>query len=318
MGKDASFLYMQVPNKLSQLSPGTNRKDGQIQPYFGVVGGGLPSDVSVRIPIGSMFFARPQQDTVMTLTPMDNPVNGSYSNEVRLHRLDPRAVTYKTVGTQTRFGAINQNNYLLFGYHSRAAAGTSSYVLRLVLAQVTKNNFQRLQVQPRVLDLPSGAAVNGAYSISQITAIDDYFLVSQLQEGIYKVKQDGSVRKVDNTNQISSFYKWQGKVYAQALNRLLVSSDDGETWTAFTGSPSFLIFSDFRVLGDSLIGHTTNNNQLYTLRWNGGSGRVRELKNDGLEQTEITGLEQLGDTVYVGTTNGLFKRPLKNFFESKP
>ncbi|MGI4883906.1 MAG: hypothetical protein ACRYFR_02985 [Janthinobacterium lividum] len=41
------------------------------------------------------------------------------------------------------------------------------------------------------------------------------------------------------------------------------------------------------------------------------------MKNDGLEYTDFADLAQLGDTVYLGTTSGLFKRPLSNFFEGK-
>lgn len=58
---------------------------------------------------------------------------------------------------------------------------------------------------------------------------------------------------------------------------------------------------------------------MFTVQWLSPTKlRLRELKNDGLNYADFSDLVQLGDTVYLGTTNGLFKRPLAKFFESKP
>ena len=73
-------------------------------------------------------------------------------------------------------------------------------------------------------------------------------------------------------------------------------------------------------MGDSLVGisHGVITNSLFTLRWlNANTIRLREVKNDGLGYADFSDLVQLGDTVYLGTTNGLFKRPLSNFFVGK-
>ncbi|MBF9222733.1 hypothetical protein [Hymenobacter ruricola] len=315
-GKDASSLYLQTASAVWKAAPGVSG-----QPYLSVLGF-AGTDVSVRFPLAADVYARPLTDTLVRVTPYANAADSDYSVDIRLHQLDPQAITYKALAGESsqgdyQFAAINQNRYLLLGYR-RTAAGPTDPAIRLVLAPVTFDAFRVLQVQPRVLTLPGVVPTAGAY-ILRITAIDDYFLVALTGGSVFKIKQDGSVRLVSSQDNVTAFYKYQGQVYAHAgLSNLLVSADAGETWRTYTGVPSVLRSSGFKVLGDSLVGYVRPFNQLYSLRWNGGTGRVRELKNDGLGQTAITGIEQLRDTVYVTTTGGLFKRPLKTFFESKP
>ena len=117
-----------------------------------------------------------------------------------------------------------------------------------------------------------------------------------------------------------NYYKWQGTVYAVECNgskAVMTSTDNGETWQRQTGVPTYFWASTFRPVGDSLVGitHIIATNSLYTVRWNGKSYQVHELKNDGLGKADFTDIVQLGDTVYLGTTSGLFKRPLNKFFE---
>ncbi|MET4075960.1 hypothetical protein [Hymenobacter sp. UYCo722] len=320
IGQDASSLFLHTPGILSQLSPGVRS-----QPYFENLNGRMPSDVAIRVPLAATVVAFPIADTVVTVAPYADAVNPEYSANVRLHKLDPQAITYRVTvkslsGRESQFAAINRNNYLLLSYR-RPGAAVGTTVLRLVLARITltPGAFQRVQLQSQIIDFPTSALSGSSYPyISQITAIDDYFLVSKSDGGLFKVTENGTVRLVDSERSVKTAYAWQGKLYAQSFSdKLLVSADAGETWTTYTNTPSFLSSSRFQVLGDSLIGYTDSFNQLYSLRWNGGTGRIRELKNDGMGEAAINDIKQLGDTVYVGTTSGLFKRPAKAFFESK-
>jgi hypothetical protein len=318
LGQDASSLYLHTPGVLSQLSPGVRSR-----PYFENLSGRLPSDVKTRIPLAATVVAFPIADTVVTVAPYADPVDVEYSANIRLHSLDQQAITCKAslggAGGEFQFAALNKNKYLLLAYR-RPAPTAMMTVLRLVLTRVTFNASQRVQVQSQIIDFPTTSTSGSGYPyISEITAIDDYFLVGKSDGGLFKVTENGNIRLVNPENSIKSIYKWQGKVYAQPFgNKLLVSADAGETWTTYTNTPSFLRSSGFRVLGDSLIGFIQPFNQLYSLRWNSGTGRIRELKNDGLGEAAITDIALLGDTVYVGTTSGLFKRPKTAFFESKP
>ena len=320
IGQDASSLFLHTPGILSQLSPGARSR-----PYFENLNGRMPSDVAISVPLAATVVAFPVADTVVTVAPYADAVNPEFSANIRLHKLDPQSITYRVTlgsssGREYQFAAINKNNYLLLCYR-RPGATLGTTVLRLVLARITltPGAFQRVQLQSQVIDFPTPALSGSSYPyISQIAAIDDYFLVDKA-DGLFKVTENGVVRLVASEPSVKAIYKWQGKVYAQSLStRLLVSADAGESWTTYNNTPSFLSSSRFQVLGDSLIGYIDSFNQLYSLRWNGGTGRVRELKNDGMGEAAINNIRQLGDTMYVGTTSGLFKRPAKVFFESKP
>ncbi|RZL08237.1 MAG: hypothetical protein EOO62_15690 [Hymenobacter sp.] len=316
MGKDERALYLQSPSYLGVVAPGSLG-----QRYFLGYLSYLPADVNVRLPIAPTFLAVPQLDTLVALIRPTEPISNYSGTTIRLRQLDPRAQSTSYPGSllqQTPFAAISAQNYLLFGYRSLTA--TNMPVLRLVLARVTLDNNQHLQTQSRVLDFPGSPAFDATSYVGTITAIDDYFLVDCGRNGGYKVRQDGTISRVYPEAQVATFYKWQGLIYAHTYrNTLLLSADGGETWRTFTNAPSFLSQSDFRIIADSLVGYVRTTHQLYTLRWSSpGTPRIRELKNDGMAQVTITGLEQLHDTVYAGTTGGLYRRPLKAFFEAAP
>ena len=133
------------------------------------------------------------------------------------------------------------------------------------------------------------------------------------------IREDGTIKRVFGANETDICYKWQGILYAvEEYNSILLSKDDGETWQRATGTPDAFNFTSYHTVSDSLVVVTHgSDNQIFTLKWQGSNYTIRALKNDGFGQGDITGLEQLGDTVYVGTTGGLFKRPLSQFFEPK-
>jgi hypothetical protein len=68
-----------------------------------------------------------------------------------------------------------------------------------------------------------------------------------------------------------------------------------------------------------VLTHLYGGGRLYTLNISQARQKwhLRQLKDDGLNQTAINDLQTWGDTVYLATSTGLFKRPLSKFFESK-
>jgi hypothetical protein len=165
------------------------------------------------------------------------------------------------------------------------------------------------------IEIPISYLVASSY-VRNIAAIDDYFLVNLVDAGIYKIKQDGTFRQVHSGALADAFYKWNNTVYAPVeYNRILTSTDNGDSWQLSTGTPDHFTLTNYYTVGDSLVGVHFGN--LFTLNWNGPRFTSRFLKNDGLERARITGIETLRDTVYVATTSGLFARPIKQFFETK-
>lgn len=308
-GTNGQALYFQQPNFFTRFSgknPNASQKDF-------VSGGRLPTDVSIRLPLGREFFAYPAYDSLLVVCRNDEPLN--YEAYVQLRRFDHTGIRFNTrVFSLSKCMAINRNNYLLAPYDNNRPDHPITFMLGAVTPGALGTN--RVAISPRRVVIPIAPAVGSGVYVRNLEAIDDYFLVNLASAGIYKIKQDGTFRQVYNYALADAFYKWQNTVYAPVeYNKLLTSIDDGETWQLSSGTPIHFTLANYYTVRDSLVGVYQGN--LYTLRWNGPRYTSRFLKNDGLAQATVTGLEYLRDTVYVATTSGLFARPAKAFFETK-
>jgi hypothetical protein len=316
VGKGPNGLYFQQPTGFAALEPKTSGALTYTQYLYP-----SPTDLLVRLPIGADFFVSYSGDSLVWLVPNVSPVTTPSGALIRLKKLDPQAVrVQRNVYSFNKFGAINQHNVLLFPYESTAR----DFQNHLVLARVSEGPYSapslpRYQVQTQLLTIPITSGI-APYNPQLLTAIDDYFLVDCGAEGVFKISENGTVRQVlPPYSGVNAFYTWQGAVYATLDgSRFAVSQDKGETWQLGTGPD--LRYTTFQTVGDSLVGiyHGiggylfTYQQDLVRKRWH-----IRPLKDDGLNQTDINGLATWGDTVYVATSSGLFKRPLSKFFESK-
>jgi hypothetical protein len=318
MGKDANSILLQSPAFLNIISPIRGSAPYRNFGYIGRAAVGFPQDVRLKLPVSADFiaYAEPRQDTIVTLVPPSQPVTSGYSAYINLRKLDPQATGIVVNGHSSglAFGAISSHNYLLFGYQTTI----NDPNLRFVIAEVIRQPAGNLSVQARRVVVPLGLNL-AAHRIQWIQAVDNYFLANCEDAGLYKIREDGSVTRVFGLNKATTCYQWQGKIYAPEFdNKVLFSTDNGETWQRYLGLPDVLNFATYQAVGDSLIGiNQTILPQLFTLRWHGNSYSLRFLKNDGLGNGSVRGIEQLADTVYVGTTSGLFKQPISRFFETK-
>ncbi len=294
-----------------------------------------PFDVRNRIPMNANFYANPggyrdvSSDTVLTIYPTSYFDNIAY---LHLRKLDPHAVRFENflVGSMHPFGVINRNDYLLCSYYTDNPAANTGF--NLILSKLSTGPAPvptpgpaqpKTLISSQIIRIPTPTP--SERSFKELWAIDDYFLVWCDYAGLYKIRQDGTVKQVNGPVSPTTVYKWQGTVYAIQQSSagdatFYTSTNDDETWQQITGFNQALTFSTFYPIGDSLVGvtHGVVNNNLFTMRWLGPAKlSLRELKTDGLDYAEFSDLTQLGDTVYLGTTNGLFKRPLNKFFDSK-
>lgn len=316
-GQDGQHLLLQSPVYLGYLSPGMRG----VEYYLGYTAN-LPPRVDVKVPLGAHYVAYPVSDTLVWVRAPTHTTSTNYDDIIRLRQLDPQATTYNaTDWSDSPFGAINRNDYLLLGY--RRVAGPGEPGVRLLLTSVQPDANDYLRIKPRLLTFPGVTTFDGGNYITHIAAVDDYFLVNLSRNGLYKIREDGTIRRVypaslNDPLHIASCYKYHGKVYAHDGPKLLVSADDGETWQLYGNMPTYFLFSRFRVVGDSIVGMIPSSQQLFTFQLTTTMARIRELKSDGIGQGTLTGLEQLGDTVYAATTGGLYRRPFSKFFESQP
>ena len=320
--KAGNALYLQEAGYLGTFVPQPTAG----QRYFSATSmlwSPLPYDLRDRLPMNAHFFLNRGQpgDSLPQAYPTAYQAPSNLLCEIPLRRLDPHAVRYvdNLAGPYFAFGAINRNDYLLLAYLTDRPGDNA---LHLVLSKLSSPFVgspvtATSQVITAPLDNPT---TYGGYV--QIVAMEDYFLVCGINSGLFKVRQDGSIKKVYSSPSVgvTAFYKDRGILYAVESDRrngLLTSADEGESWQYQQGVPDFFRFSTYYAVGDSLVGitHGIETNSLFTLRWTGNQYRVRQLKNEGLGKADFTDLVQLGDTVYLGTTSGLFKRPLRTFFE---
>ncbi|MBC6697626.1 hypothetical protein [Hymenobacter sp. BT190] len=326
MTQDASSLYLQQLGYLGRLTPLPGAVGPNQPGYYGAVTQifqPLPYDLRSQIPMNAQFYLKPvgNDNTILRAFPTTYSPPDNFPADINLRRLDPTAAEFvinQSSPPYFGFGAITRNNVSLVGY----SVAPADRALHLVLSRLTLESGVPkgpVTVTSRVLAVPLLQA--HPYTI---TAIDDYFLVNVITQGLYKISESGQVKQVMASSDaaIVSYHKYKGLMYAinnSGQNGVFISSDDGETWQLRNGVPNYFTFSTFHAVGDSIVGitHGIENNSLYTLRWQGNTPRVRELKNDGLNRTDFTDLAQLGDTVYLSTTSGLFKRPLSSFFENR-
>ena len=305
-GSSANGIYLQQPFFFTELrSTGVN----------GITtwGASLSTDVDIRIPISSRFFATPYPTNgivriASNLQPNASPTGGYYN----LKQLDSTATALQTYFLILfKCMAINKNEFLLIPYLNNRP--NSPFTFFLFSVKVTRDYPYIDTFFTRQITIPK-ASVQGY--VGNMTALDDYFLVNIYGEGVFKIREDGTFKKVFETRTVDAFYEWQGKVYATVeWNKILVSTDHGETFTEFDGTDAMMTLSSYYVITDSLVG--AYHDQLYTLKWSGNNYSTRLLKNDGFETTRINGIERLRDSIYVATTSGLFVKPLNKFFESK-
>jgi len=319
MSKTANSVLVQSPVFLNIITPKPGSPAYRQFGYIGRVAVGFPADVYLRMPFSADFFvsAYSVQDTLVTLAPTAEPVTTGYSTYVRLRKIDPQAIgiTANKSPSGLPFGAINKHNYLLFGYQAAGPAGN----LNFALTKVTRQAVGNITAQTQRVRIALPLALAGS-QLRWIKAIDDYFLVGCEDAGLYKIREDGSVTCVFAAPTLATTcYQWQSTVYVpESDGSILVSTTNGDSWQRYQGMPPVLRFATYHAVGDSLVGVSQAlGPQLFTLNWRGPAYRLRVLRNDGLGQGEVRGLEQFGDTVYAGTTGGLFRQPTKGFFVTK-
>jgi hypothetical protein len=315
-GKGPTGLYFQQSGGFAALE---GQATGPLR-YTQYVSWGS-GNLTTRFLIGPEFLVS-YYDTVVYLIPNTQPVTSRAGGRIRLKGIDPRALYVEpNANPFNPFAALNKNNYLLFPYES----GRNDFKNRLVLAHITTTsglNYPIYTAQSQIVELPITQGYNG-YKPYLLASFDDYFLVDCGTEGVFKITETGSFRKVlPNNSEASDFFKWQGVLWARlGDNKLAISTDNGNNWQPTTSGP-YLRSTTIHPVGDSLVvvTHLYGGGRLYTLNLNRTkqTWRLRQLKDDGLNQTAINDLETWGDTVYLATSSGLFKRPLSKFFESKP
>jgi hypothetical protein len=301
-GRSDNALYLQQPYFFTEYMPNTPTQ----------YAAGLPTNIDIRLPIAKDFTALAYNDTMLRVMSNTNPITFPTGGYFNLKQIDPSVTSI-----QTRFFslfksmAINKNDIVLLNYNNNKPSNPFTFILMKIK---TGREYPYVDsIYSKTITLPRTGI--GGY-VRHMAAVKDFFLVEIPSEGLFKIKEDGTFKKTSSMKTLDAFYEWQGKIYAHAeWDTVYISTDDGDTWQSYSGIPNFMTLSEFYTVKDSLIGVHRDN--IYTLKWNNPNYTTRFLKNDGLENVRINGVEVLKDSVYVATTSGLFVKSVTAFFEGK-
>ncbi|HPI20042.1 MAG TPA: hypothetical protein PKY56_06690 [Candidatus Kapabacteria bacterium] len=307
-GSYENSLYFQHPNYFTEISQNKIKKSFNLD---------MPDNFDFKLPISqgiivcpySLLFPIPDTDILVTNLKADDEKNLL----INLKEIDS---SFKNVVSPfySKWMAINKKRQILLQYSSN----TQNDEVKLMLLNIATKNEQ---------DPVKNIALTGSKTISIkidrlddtknpifMIAIDDYFLVQWKERNFYKIYSDGSFKKLES-NENFEVIKYNNDIIAYSYYKLYISKDNGENWQPLAVLNNFSYDVDFYNIQDSLI--YTYMDKIYTMSFQNDLVYSRELKNDGLEDRYISGIEVLYDTVYVATYAGIFKKSINKFFESK-
>ncbi len=309
-GRSADALYFQQPFGLAEVKGTTNDK---IKAYSI---SGLGTDIYLKMAITADFTVVPfRNNTCLNILNNKEPVLSGAGTFIDLKSIDPTltSITTRYYSSKSVSSCVNKNNTVMVSYDNNRIG--EPYTLILVGIKVVNQptyKFDTLFTKKVTIS----RLTTDVSSINSIFAVDDYFLVDFDRDGVYKIKEDGTFRKVVENAYVGTIYTYNSEIYMHGgINKVFISSDNSETWQQYSGGSELFRISQFNSIKDSLVG--ASRSSIYTLKWNGINYTQRFLKNDGFETADINGIEILKDTVYVATTSGLYAKPVSTFFETK-
>ena len=244
--------------------------------------------------------------------------SGGFDEGICLRDYDTAFTEEATVplGYHTRsVGAFNEDGLFL-----TVIADTSTYYhtnmsLCLIDLNLASNQYDDLSIAPEVnrVQLNVGASVN----LYHIDASGSRFFVSMDGDGnnLYVVEPDGQYTiNTDIPDRITDIVTYHDTLYASTSydQSLYTSVDGGDNWTLFgTGFPSLGV--NFFIVQDKLCFYIYS--QLAMMDFE--NQVVVELANAGMEGDEITSVNEFNGYVWVTTLNGLYYKPVEDFFEER-
>lgn len=187
MVKAGNSMYLQEAGYLGKFNPQPTAQQRYFSAYS-MLWSPLPYDLRDRMPMNANFFFNRGQpgDSLPQVYTTAYQAPSNLLCEIHLRQLDPHAVRYvdNLSGPYFSFGAINRNDYSLFGYLTDIPGDNS---LHLVLSKLSTDFVgSPATATSRTISAPlNNPGTYGAYV--QIVAMDDYFLVCGINSGLFKV-----------------------------------------------------------------------------------------------------------------------------------
>lgn len=214
---------------------------------------------------------------------------------------------------------INEYNQLLIPFYPKNTLNHNYNFLLLNVKDTIVFGEKQYKVSSyKKIEIPNSFSIRDIHSI--FVHKGNFFFTASYKT--IKIDTNGDYYEIFNYSSFCYFYNTNtlgALSYTSSVDEtyLNISNDEGRTWNRLTLSENILysLVNNFVSVQDSFV--MFRNEGLYTFSYNNSSWKLRELENDGLQGKVITGISILGNEVYVSTMQGLYKRKLSDFFQSK-
>ncbi|NLO19755.1 MAG: hypothetical protein GX121_07770 [Ignavibacteria bacterium] len=304
-------LYFQHPKHHTEI------ENGKISQFAWL---DMPNSIDFALPFYQGLVTSPVYLIHNDPTLIVSNLKASYSRDgyLRVNLLEIDSLFRKVLNPILgKWMAINDKKQILFQYEQNIVKNKTLMLLDISTAY---NDNAPYNAPHEISLLKSKTITIDSFFLGwpdpyYIRSFDDYFFIQWAHSNFYKIYSDGSYKRIPNVQNTYSLFKYKGNLYAYSYFELYISRDQGETWRLFAELNDFSKQIEFYNINDSLV--YSHRDALYTVNFESNFINSRELKNDGLEDRFITGIEVLNDTVYIATYSGVFKKSIYKFFESK-
>ena len=201
--------------------------------------------------------------------------------------------------------AINEYNKTLLPVIKNADTSAISFILfdlKEYIDSLPYSSDYTLSVNKYIeINLPTESTNN----INRIESFHQNFYVST-EENTYLIRPDGNYKLITEGS-ASDFFQYDNKTFADFGNRILSSTDKGETWEEKNNTPVFDGFREFSEIYGRLIFY--HKDELFLINSNNFS--FTSLNSKGLEGSKITAVLPFHKQVYITTLSGIFSKPIE-------
>jgi hypothetical protein len=206
-------------------------------------------------------------------------------------------------------GAFNQNSSFLTSYLTKQNPNQMRF-----LFFKTKSE-DRMAYEIGIIDTPSikyiTLPIEGSNLVKRIQAFGENFYVST-NKNSYLIREDGSFNLILNQS-TKSFFEYKNNVYADVGNSIYISKDNGKTWTTVVNGLDAEDFRQYSVVADRLICYHKED-KIDEIIQPELKFELKPLNSKELLNKRITSVTEFKKNVFVTTFNGLFKKPVSDFF----
>ena len=255
---------------------------------------------SKKFPISSNYFIEYGPYGIYFI-PTKNPTLLHSQANVNLSTIDTNFVSIDFDGFNRLNSTIgiNENEFCLVPYINKTCLHPSFYLISLS-ENYDNSGFSYLELSSfKKIELIN----DNSPHVSYIGTFGDNFLVST-DTDTYMITQNDEYSIILDRPILNNFIL-NGYLYVTSGGDLLVSKDNGISWTSECQIPDELLSHQFIVLNTNLL-FAYNNSSLFQIKIQNNNLIKKEIPTEGLQNSDITSICIFHNFIFVTTNTGLF------------